>query len=217
MTELVPAVDGYLADLAAAQQHDQTLVEMETRAEALGFPIVGRAVGRHLELLARAIGARRVCELGSGFGYSAYWFARAVGEGGEVVCTDQDPANATTAESYLRRAELWDRVRFEVGDADRVLAAEDGAFDVIFNDADKGSYPALWEQAADRLRVGGLYVCDNVLWDGRVAGMAADPDPERERVTAAIAAHNREIAIDPRFVSSIAPIRDGVLTALRIA
>jgi caffeoyl-CoA O-methyltransferase len=203
-------VDDHLTDLAAAQHRDQTLTEMEARAEELGFPIIGRAAGRFLELQARAIGARRVMELGSGYGYSAYWFARAVGEDGEVVCSDGDPENARLAESYLRRAGLWDRVDYHVGDALEVFAGVDGGFDIVYCDIDKDGYPDAWAAAAERVRVGGLFICDNVLWYGRVAGVNT-PDA----VTSAIVAMTRAVATDQRFVSSIAPIRDGVLVALR--
>src|SRR5262245_19066251 len=110
-------VAGYLTDLAEVEHAEPLLVEMGSYARAHHFPIVGRASGRYLELVARAIGAKRVMELGSGYGYSAYWFARAVGSDGEVVCTDGDPANAKTAEGYLRDAGVWDRVRFRPGDA----------------------------------------------------------------------------------------------------
>src|SRR5690606_41767270 len=92
------AVDEYLTGLAEVEHGDNVLREMEARAREHDFPIVGRAVGRFLELAARSVGAHRVMELGSGYGYSAYWFARAVGPDGEVVCTDADPANAERAE-----------------------------------------------------------------------------------------------------------------------
>jgi caffeoyl-CoA O-methyltransferase len=214
-------VDGYLVELVKAQHADQVLTEMESRADEHRFPIVGRAVGRFLELQARAIGARRVVELGSGYGYSAYWFARAVGDGGEVVCTDADPANARLAEGYLRRAELWAPVRWHVGDALEGLAGVDGEVDVVYCDIDKHGYPDAWAAAAERLRVGGLFLCDNVLWDGRVAGLAPAGEPaevaaSRGAVTDAIVAMSREIASDPRYVSSVVPIRDGVLVALRV-
>jgi caffeoyl-CoA O-methyltransferase len=215
-------VDGYLTELVKAQHADQVLTEMEIRANELGFPIVGRAVGRFLELQARAIGARRVVELGSGFGYSAYWFARAVGDDGQVVCTDADPDHARAAEAYLRRAGLWGPVRYHVGDALDGLAAVDGDLDVVYCDIDKHGYPNAWAAAAERLRVGGLFLCDNVLWDGRVVGLApAEEDPataaDRSEVTGDIVAMTRAIANDPRYLSVIAPIRDGVLVALRIA
>ncbi|MFP4312177.1 MAG: O-methyltransferase, partial [Nitriliruptoraceae bacterium] len=101
MQSLLPVeVDAHLVELVKAQHLDPVLDDMERRADALGFPIVGRAVGRFLELQARMVGARRVVELGSGFGYSAYWFAGAVtGLSGEVICTDTDPANAELAET----------------------------------------------------------------------------------------------------------------------
>ena len=111
------AVESYLTELARTEHEDPVLVQMEARAAEHGFPIVGRATGRFLELAARAVGARRVMELGSGYGYSAYWFARAVGPDGEVVCTDGDPENAKLAEDYLSTAGVWDRVRYRVGDA----------------------------------------------------------------------------------------------------
>jgi predicted O-methyltransferase YrrM len=153
-------------------------------------------------------------ELGSGYGYSAYWFARAVGPDGAVVCTDGAPDNAALAEQYLGRAGLWDRVRFRVGDALAGLNAETGDFDVVYCDVDKDGYPDCWRAGRDRIRVGGLWLCDNVIWDGRAA-----TGTEREGLpgyTAAIREHNRLVAEDPRFVASIVPIRDGVLTALRI-
>ena len=208
------AVEQYLTDLAGIEHDDPVLAEMEARAEEHGFPIVGRATGRFLELMARSIGARRVMELGSGYGYSAYWFARAVGPEGQVVCTDGDPANAENAEGYLRAAGLWDRVRYRVGDALTGFRAETGEFDVVYCDVDKDGYPDCWRAARDRIRVGGLWLCDNVIWSGRVATGADAPD--EPGTTAAIREHNRLVAEDDRYVGSIVPIRDGVMAALRV-
>ncbi len=209
------AVEAYLTAQAEIEHHDPVLVEMEARAAEHGFPIVGRATGRYLELAARSVGATRVIELGSGYGYSAYWFARATGPDGEVVCTDGDPANATLAEAYLGKAGMWDRVRYRVGDALAGLAAETGDFDVVYCDVDKLGYPDCWRAAAERIRVGGLYLCDNVLWSGRVAtGVEREGAPG---ATAAIREHNRLVAEDRRYVGSIVPIRDGVMAALRVA
>jgi caffeoyl-CoA O-methyltransferase len=207
---VAPELDTYLLSLAGEQHADPVLDEMESRAREHGFPIVGRAVGRFLEVHARSIGAHRVMELGSGYGYSAYWFARAVGTEGEVVCTDGDAANARDAKKYLQRAGLWDRVRYHVGDALKGFAAEDGDFDVVYCDVDKEGYPDCWRAASDRIRVGGLYLADNVLWSGRVAKV---DDDERTR---AIREHNRLINSDARYVSTIAPLRDGVMVALRV-
>jgi caffeoyl-CoA O-methyltransferase len=212
------AVESYLTELARTEHEEPVLVDMEARAAEHGFPIVGRATGRFLELAARAVGARRVMELGSGYGYSAYWFARAVGPDGEVVCTDGDPANAGLAEDYLRVAGMWDRVRYRVGDALNEFAEEAGDFDVVYCDVDKDGYPDCWRAARDRIRLGGLWLCDNTIWSGRVATTTDATTTDREGPagwTAFIREHNRLVAEDSRYVVSIVPIRDGVMTALR--
>src|SRR3990172_3147721 len=111
-----PKVETYMASLLA--RHDEpVLLEMEAEAERDRFPIIGRLVGATVGVLARSAGARRVFELGSGYGYSAYWFARAVGSSGEVHCTDGDPANERKALAYLSQAGLDASIRRHVGDA----------------------------------------------------------------------------------------------------
>lgn len=190
---------------------DPVLLQMETLAADKEFPIVGRVCGATLELLARSIGARRVFELGSGFGYSAWWFARAVGPQGSVSLTDGDEENIAQARDYLERAGLKHRCTFLVGDAFESLNATQGDFDVIYCDIDKGGYPEAFRLAAERLRVGGMYMCDNVLWKGKVA----EPDTDDEW-TRAIQQHNEAIYADERFMTTIIPIRDGILCALRI-
>lgn len=209
------AVQAYLVELSKAQHRHEVLDEMEERAARDGFPIVGPAVGRFLELAARSVGARRVMELGSGFGYSAYWFARAVGPEGEVICTDGDAGNARDAQDYLTRAGVWDRVTYRVGDALAGMAETDGEFDVVYCDVDKDGYPDCFRAAAERLRVGGVYLCDNTLWRGKAA--TGEPDESFPGWVEAIREHNRLAAEDARFVSQIVPIRDGVLAALKVS
>lgn len=209
-----PEVERYLVELSKAQHRHEVLDDMETRAEREGFPIVGPAVGRFLELAARSVGARRVMELGSGFGYSAYWFARAVGADGEVVCTDGNPDNARDAEGYLARAGVWDRVTYKIGDALTGMADTDGEFDVVYCDVDKDGYPDCFRAAAERLAVGGVYLCDNTLWRGRAA--TGEPDERFPGWVEAIREHNRLVVEDVRFVSQVVPIRDGVMAALKV-
>jgi predicted O-methyltransferase YrrM len=209
-----PRVEDYMRSLLT-RYDEPVLLEMEAEGKERGFPIIGRLVGVTVELLARSVGAERVFELGSGFGYSAYWFSRAVGATGEVHGTDGDPANEPKALDYLSRAGLAEPIRWHVGDAVTHLAAAPGEFDVVYNDIDKDGYPAAWMAARERIRVGGLYICDNVLWSGRVA--VPDEEDPRPVYTQAIIEHNRLIAEDERFVSSIVPTRDGVFVALRVA
>jgi predicted O-methyltransferase YrrM len=208
------AIEDYIRGLLA--RHDEPVVlEMEAEAEKKGFPIVGRMVGVVLEILARSIGARRVFELGSGYGYSGYWFARAVGPAGELHLTDGDPENEKKAQNYLSRAGLWDPVRFHVGDAVTSLNATAGDFDIVYCDIDKEGYPEAWGAARNRIRRGGLYICDNTLWSGRVTE-GYDEEDRRPEWTKAIKEMNQAVASDLDYLATILPIRDGVMVALRL-
>lgn len=209
MDPVAPEISTYMQGLVA-RHDDPVLEEMEAHASENRFPIVGRLCGVTIELLARGIGARRIFEMGSGYGYSAWWFARAVGADGEVHCTDGDPANATKAQAYLERAGVWDRITFHTGDALTHLKQTDGDFDVVYCDVDKAGYPECWTYARDRIRPGGVWICDNTLWSGRVL------DPEPDESTAAIIEHNRLVSEDSRYLSVINPTRDGLMVALRL-
>jgi caffeoyl-CoA O-methyltransferase len=213
---LAPDLEDYMRRLA--ERYDEpVLVSMEEHAAGIGFPIVGRLCGIVLETLARSIGAKRVFELGSGFGYSAYWFARAVGADGELHLTDRDEGNRTLAHDYLGRAGVWERVTYHIDDALKSFALVGGEFDVVFCDADKPMYPECWRAARDRIRVGGLWLADNVL----VGGTAPNKwtlgshvlDDERAR---AVDEHNHLIAEDHDYVAMFVPIREGLIAALRI-
>lgn len=205
-----PAIEAYMLGLTGSTDHS-VLTEMEALALQHNFPIVGRLVGIFLETLAKSIGARRVFEFGSGYGYSAYWFARAVGTQGEVICSDGNPENKAQAQRYLSVAELWERIDFQVGWAQEVFAGTQGLFDICYNDVDKGDYPAVWKMAKDRIRPGGLYIADNVLWHGRVA--VAEYDDIVPGWTEAILEHNRLVFDDADFDAFINPVRDGVIVA----
>jgi caffeoyl-CoA O-methyltransferase len=205
-----PAIENYMRGLLGRTDAPM-LREMETLAAQRSFPIVGRLVGVFLESLAKSIGARSVFEFGSGYGYSAYWFARAVGPGGRVVCTDGDPSNRFQAEQFLKAAGLWERLDFHTGFAQDIFTRTDELFDICYNDVDKGDYPEVWRLAKERIRPGGLYIADNVLWYGRVAlDEYTDIMPGW---TEAIREHNELIFADPDFDAYINPTRDGVIVA----
>jgi predicted O-methyltransferase YrrM len=208
-----PKIEDYIRGLL--KRHDEpVLLEMEAEGKERDFPIVGRMVGAAIEILARSIGAKRVFELGSGYGYSGYWFSRAVGPDGELHLTDGDPENERKALDYLGRAGLDKPVRFHVGDAVTSLNATDGDFDIVYCDIDKHGYPDAWRASRDRIRKGGLYICDNTLWSGRVTG--EEKDDSRPEWTAAIKEMNEAIASDEDYLSTILPIRDGVMVAFRL-
>ena len=203
-------VTAYMQGLAAADD-EPVLLEMEALARENGFPIIGRLCGQVLELLARSIGARRIFEMGSGYGYSAYWFSRATGPHGEIHLTDMDPENETKARDLLGRAGLLEPIDYHVASAFDAFDATEGEFDIVYCDINKGDYPEAWRRGSQRVRVGGYYICDNMLWSGRVA------DPEKDEWTSAIDETNKLAFADERFRSTIVPTRDGVLVSLRIS
>ena len=211
MDIVAPEVERYMATLAAGDD-EPVLLEMEALAEREEFPIIGRLCGRTLEVLARAIGARRIFEMGSGFGYSAYWFARATGADGEIHLTDTDSSNESKALDFLTRAGLEKPIRYHVASAFDAFDEVAGEFDIVYCDIDKGGYPEAWRRARKRVRMGGFFICDNVLWSGRVARAA-----EGDAWTEAIQELNELIAIDPGYRSTIVPTRDGVVVALRVS
>ncbi len=206
-----PRIEGYMRGLA--RNTDQpALLEMERLADNQGFPIVGRLCGVFLETLTKLHKPRRIFEFGSGYGYSAYWFARGAGAGAKIICSDGKASNRDLAERFLTQAGLWDNIEFHVGFAQDIFRAIEGTFDICYNDADKGDYPEIWRITRDRINPGGLYIADNVLWHGRVV---MDP-PVIDIVpgwTEAILEHNHLIFEDPGFDAWINPTRDGVLVA----
>jgi caffeoyl-CoA O-methyltransferase len=210
-----PAIERYMKELAAGDD-EPVLLAMEALADKKGFPIIGRLCGRTLEVMANAVGARRIFEMGSGFGFSAYWFARATGPEGEIHLTDTDPANEKLALDFLSRAGLDAPIRYHVSDAFEALDNTEGEFDIVYCDIDKGDYPKAWNVGRTRVRVGGLYISDNMLWSGRVTGEPSAPADVRDGWTEAIDATNRAIEADPDWRSTIVPTRDGVVVAIRI-
>jgi predicted O-methyltransferase YrrM len=198
-----PEIERYLGRWAVC--HDPVLLEMEGLAAERGFPIVGPQVGRLLSMLVRAGGSRQVLELGSGFGYSAWWFANAVGPEGRVVLTEGSQSNADLARDFLSRAGLGDRVEIRVGDALELALEYDGPFDIVFNDIDKQDYPRSLPLALERLRPGGLFVSDNMLWQGRVLD-----EHEPDATTRGVLDLTRALYAEPGIETTIVPVRDGV-------
>jgi predicted O-methyltransferase YrrM len=202
-----PAVDRYLHELAHVD--DPVLQEMQSLAERRDFPIVGPQVGRLLSVLARAISARRVLELGSGFGYSAYWFARAVGPEGQVVLTESSADNAAQAAAFLARGGLRDRTRIEVGDALEIAGRVGSGYDIVFNDIDKRDYSEVPARAAAVLRPGGLLISDNMLWSGTVFDPGATDDAVR-----GVREMTRRLYGSEGFETVLVPLRDGVTVSV---
>ncbi len=201
-------VDDYLYSMLPPR--DAVLAEMEDYASKHSIPIVGPAVARVLHQLALMINAKTVFELGSAIGYSTIWWARAVGEKGRVIYTDGDAKNTERARRYFERAGVADRITLHTGDALEVLSEQKQQYDIIFNDVDKEDYPRVLRLVSPRLRKGGLFITDNVLWSGKVT----QKNP-KEASTKAILEFNRELYKSEEFFTTILPIRDGLAVALK--
>ena len=201
-------VESYLYELLP--ERDEVLAEMEEQARERRIPIIGPAVARVISQYAVAIGAKRVFEMGSAIGYSTIWLARAVGEGGLVYYTDGSEKNASEAHGYIERAGLADRIQILIGDSRDLIDTVDGEFDLVFNDVDKYQYPDVFRKAVPRVRSGGFFITDNVLWSGRVAREDTDRDTE------GIREFNRLIYSSDELFPTILPIRDGIAVCLKL-
>ncbi|MCL4867841.1 MAG: O-methyltransferase [Anaerolineae bacterium] len=199
----------YLDGLVPARP--RVLQEMELYAAEHNFPIVGPASGQFCYLMARLIGARRIFEMGSGYGYSTAWFARAVQEngGGEVHHVVWDEKLSQMARRHLHDLGYDGLIQYHVSEAVQQLRQTEGPFDLIFNDIDKQAYPEALPLIAEKLRPGGVLIVDNTIWSGRVWDEA-----NQESSTQAIRRFNEMITCDPAWIPSLVPIRDGLMVAM---
>ena len=186
--------------------------EMEAYAEKTHFPIIGPVCGYLCYQVARMIGARLVFEMGSGYGYSTAWFARAVMEngGGKVHHVVWDENLSKEARQHLERLGYSSILEYHVAEAIETLSHTPGPFDLIFNDIDKECYPESLPIIREKLRPGGVLIVDNLLWHGQVLD-GNDKDPS----TTGVRELTRKLTTDPDWISSLIPIRDGMLVAFR--
>jgi predicted O-methyltransferase YrrM len=192
-------------------QEDSVLAALRSEIQAAGMPAITPEAGKMLQLLVRASGAKRVLEVGTGFGYSAIWLARGLPPDGQLRTVELDPRHAKVAEQWVQRAGLGGKVQVVHGKAVGVLPAlPTKFFDLVFIDADKESYPRYWELALRLTRPGGLICADNVFWFGAALG-DHDTTPDAE----GIRAYNRLASSTPGVETLILPLGDGLSVSLR--
>ena len=203
------ALTSYLDSLVPERPRE--LQEMEAYAKVHDFPIVGPACAHVCYQMARMIGARRIFELGSGYGYSTAFFAKAVIEngGGEVHHVVWDDDLSKKARGHLAALGLDSVVRYHIAEAVATLREAAGPFDLIFDDISKKDYPASLSVIAEKLRPGGLLIVDNMLWSRRVMD-PADRTPDTEGVR-----EMTRLLLQSGWISSVVPVRDGLLLALK--
>jgi len=211
---IVPdAIERYLASLN--RFGDPVLDSIARANETRGLPLVDAEVGALLRVLALAVGATRILEIGTAVGYSGIWLAGALPPGGSLITMEMNADRAQEARENFARAGLADRVSVVVGDANLKLSKVTGPFDVIFQDGDKPGYLAMLDRLVALLRPGGLLVTDNVLWDGEVAPGFTDSPARPSKDTQAIAEYNERVAAHPQLVTATVPLRDGVSISVK--
>ena len=223
MAHPVPeSLEQFAVDLSPPR--DDLVREMDDRAAETGFPTVGPAVGNWFQLLADLVDARRIFEFGSGFGYSAYWFAQTLSAEGEVVLTEVDADELESARAYFDRAGLSDRASFEHGDALEIIESYDGPFDIVLIDNEKDRYVEAFEAVREKVPPGGLVLADNMLTAGSavefegVRALLGDEDAEPAEWTEGTRgiveylAHVREAE---GFRTSLLPLGEGVAVTYR--
>jgi caffeoyl-CoA O-methyltransferase len=217
--EIVPAATAEFARTLGPQP-DEVLEAMDAQANEEGFPTVGPAVGGWLQLLARMVDAERVFEFGSGFGYSAYWFARALTADGEIVLTEVDADELDQAREYMARGGFDDRARYELGDAIETVDDYDGPFDVVLIDNEKHRYREAFAAVREKVAPGGVVVADNAMTAGPmdfaalralVAGESVDTDEH----TRGVAEYLDHVGADPDFETVLLPLGEGVAVSHR--
>jgi caffeoyl-CoA O-methyltransferase len=191
-------------------KNSEILEEMHAWGVQNGFPIIGPLVGRFLRQLAITMNVKTVFEMGSGFGYSAMWFAGGMGKGSKIVCTDGSEDNHKRATQYFNRTDYGKLIEYHVGDALEMAKTLTGPFDIILNDVDKEQYPKAFDLAIPLLRKGGIFITDNVLWSGRIL------DKKPDESTKAVLEFNRKLFSSPEVLASILPIRDGLGIAVKL-
>jgi predicted O-methyltransferase YrrM len=199
-------ISDYIAGLFAPE--DEILRSLREDADREGLPpiAVPPETGRFLQVLLRAIDARRVLEVGTLGGYSGIWMARAMGPSGRIVTLEIEPRHAEFARRQFERAGVAEQVEIRVGKALQLLPAMDGErFDAAFLDADKEPLPTYLEWALRLVRPGGLVLADNALRGGRVIDASVTDEG-----TNGVREFNRKLSEDPRIDGLVVPIGDGV-------
>jgi predicted O-methyltransferase YrrM len=214
MGAIVPAaIEEYLARLNHLP--DPILQALAREGVERKLPLVDAEVGALLRVLATAVAATRILEIGTAIGYSGIWLAGALPPDGMLFTMEAREDRAKQARDNFARAGLADRVTVILGDAGLMVAKVAGPFDIIFQDGDKRQYLPMLDRLVDLLRPGGLLITDNVLWDGEVVpGFTGTPRQPPED-TRAIAAYNERLAAHPRLLTAVVPLRDGVSISVK--
>lgn len=212
MNFLPDDIDRYCADHSSPEP--ALLMELAAETQAtIAEPrmLSGHLQGRMLSMLSKLVRPRLALEIGTYTGYGTLCLAEGLAANGFLHTIDVYAPVAAVADRYFRRAGLQERIRQHVAPAVDVIPRIEGAFDLVFIDADKSNYPCYLDLVIDRMQPGGLLIADNVLWSGKVLRAEA----ERDGDTRGLVAYADKVAQDTRLESVLIPLRDGLLVSRR--
>lgn len=181
------------------------------------FPTVGPTVGGWLQMLAGLADARRIFEFGSGFGYSAYWFARGLPSDGEIILTEVDEDELAMAREFLDRGGVDAVARYELGDAFETLKQYDGPFDIVLLDHENDRYREAFDAVRGKLADGGIVIAENVMQApslefSQLLGGLSDGDRPAgtNEHTTGIFEYLDTVREDPAFETTALPLGGGI-------
>jgi len=199
----------YIRETFAPEDEILQAVRRKAHQDGILGLLISADVGALLAVLIRAARVKTLVEMGSAYGYSAIWMARALAPGGRLIGIDSSPERLQVAREFTIQAGLQDRVEYRLGKALEVLAGlARQRFDAVFIDADKREYPAYLDWALDHVNSGGLILADNTLAGGSDLDVLAEP--EESEVVRAVREFNQRLAGDRRLTSIIIPVRQGL-------
>ena len=212
-----PVTTEYAAQLLSKE--DAVLSGVRARAQAAGLPDIHVCVpdGRHLQVLARALGAKTCVEVGTLAGYSGVCLLRGMGPKSVLHTLELDPAHARVAQETFRLAGFENQAHVHVGPAleSLQLLRAEGPFDLVFIDADKPGYPAYLEWALENLRVGGVVLADNVFLFGAVGQPRGSRQDSDERVEAMLG-FNARVVQSERMLGTLLPTGEGLAMGVKL-
>lgn len=207
MQFLDPDIEKYSLDHTSEESEVLKQLNRETYAKVLRPRMLsGHMQGKLLEMISHMLQPARILEIGTYTGYSAICLACGLQEGGKIHTIDHNPELEDFTRSFFQKAGLEKSVMYHIGEARDVLPEIDETFDLVFIDADKENYIHYYEISMEKMRVGGIILADNVLWDGKVLELQNTNDPEAH----AIARFNEHVQKDSRVENIMLPIRDGL-------
>jgi caffeoyl-CoA O-methyltransferase len=222
MSELVSTQVSRLLELAGPTR-DNVLDDMEEHGREIEFPTVGNEVGSVFRLCARMVDAESIFEFGSGFGYSAYWFAEALPDDGQIVLTEHDADELELAQEYFERANMDHKAVFEQGDALETIEKYDGPFDIVLIDHQNERYEEAFEAVRNKVPPGGVVVADNVIMaadflqtDKIVAILEGESPDNVSEDSRGIADYYLRLQSDPEFETSLLPVGEGVTVSYKL-